>query len=338
MNVAVRSLLAVLVAILLLPELRGIGAAWIFRGDPRRPSNVALVGTITFDMPEGRSAGTAFLVGDCAIMTSFHVVFGPWYVTALRPPSHQSRGKFVLTQENNAKEYGHETVAIPAIWGDYTGPDRSIRKPAEDWVVLALEDCLGSRFGFLKPFDAALNDDIPDRGGFSAVGYSSGGQMIDADCSIQAIRDGRAGSTIQHDCAAMSGDSGSPIIRRGTARVVAMVSSYHADWGTTRCRTAAGIAGGAWTPQCTNVAVPLDAGLIDRIEGARDAILIQHWLLQLGYDAGALGVVEGPLLDRAIRRFQRDSELVPTGSIDANLYRGLMARHLGVCHAGLDSH
>jgi hypothetical protein len=277
------------------------------------------VGVIEFSLPEGRSRGTAFLVGDCAVMTNFHVVFGPWYLTALRPPSSSNRGTFTLSQVNLADGKHPATEAVPVIWGDYTGPDRQFRRPGEDWVVLGLKDCLGTRFGYLKPYDARLNDDVPGEGGFAAVGYSSGRQMVDSNCSIRADGNNRDGSSMLHDCAAMPGDSGSPIVRRGTGRVVGMVSSFHADWDPSRCRSPSGFLREHWTSQCTNVAVPFDAGLIDRIEAVRKAILVQNQLLNLGYDAGPLGEIEAPRLVRAIKQFQVDSGIAPNGAIDANL-------------------
>lgn len=56
------------------------------------------VGTLVAELPEGRSEGTAFLVGDSGILTTFHTIFGRWYVTALRPPSHENAAIFTLTE------------------------------------------------------------------------------------------------------------------------------------------------------------------------------------------------------------------------------------------------
>ena len=65
-------------------------------GDTRVASHALRVGVITFELPEGRSTGTAFLISRCEIMTNFHVVFGPWYVTALKPPSREQQGRFTI--------------------------------------------------------------------------------------------------------------------------------------------------------------------------------------------------------------------------------------------------
>ena len=321
-----RAFLVKLIRIGFLLGLSIVVSAWVFRTDMRESSRFAPVGVIEFSLPEGRSRGTAFLVGDCAIMTNFHVVFGPWYLTALRPPSSSNRGTFTLSQATLADGEHPATEAVPVIWGDYTGPERQFRKPGEDWVVLALKDCLGTRFGYLKPYDAALNDDIPSAGGFAAVGYSSGRQMVDANCSIRMDGKNRNGPTMLHDCAALLGDFGSPIVRRGTGRVVAMVSGFHADWSSSRCRSPTGFVREQWTSECTNVAVPFDAGLIDRIEAAREAILVQNQLLSLGYDAGPLGEIETSRLIRAIKQFQVDSGIALNGAVDANLCKILKMR------------
>lgn len=323
-----RTSFAILARVVLLLGLLIVVSAWVFRTDLRENSRLASVGVVEFSFPEGRSRGTAFLVGECTVMTNFHVVFGPWYLTALRRPSSSNRGTFTLAQTEFASGEHPTTEAVPVLWGDYSGPDRQFRKPAEDWAVLALKDCLGTRFGYLKPYDAALNDDVPSTGGFDAIGYSSGRQMVDANCSIRTANNNRGRTIMLHDCAAMPGDSGSPIVRRGTGRVVGMVSSFQADWSSIRCRSPAGFVREHWTSQCTNIAVPFDADLINRVEAARDLILVQNQLLSLGYDAGSLGEIEAPRLVSAIRQFQVDSRLVPNGALDANLCKILKLRAL----------
>ena len=161
MAVTLRAGLSIFVRVAFLLGLSLLVSAWVFRTDMRESARFAPVGIIEFNLPEGRSQGTAFLVGECIVMTNFHVVFGPWYLTALRPPSIAYSGTFTLTQVSLASGEHPTTRAIPVIWGDYMGPSRQFRSPGSDWVVLALEDCLGARLGYLQPYDAVLNDDIP---------------------------------------------------------------------------------------------------------------------------------------------------------------------------------
>lgn len=330
MTVALRILLTGLVAAFFLPSFWNLASAWVFSPDLREASNFAPVGVIEFSLPEGRSTGTAFLVGECTVMTNFHVVFGPWYLTQLRPPSNASRGTFTLTQATLPNGGHPSTGAIPVIWGDYTGPDRQFRKPAHDWVVLALEECLGERHGYLLPYDAALNDDIPDKGGFTTVGYSSGRQMVDSNCSIRLGGESGTGATMPNDCVALSGDSGAPIVRRGTSRVVGMVSGFHAGFGSHGCHSFKGVVNEPWNPKCTNAAVPFSLPLIDRIEVARYVIPVQNMLLRLGYDAGPYGVIDQPLLAKAIKQVELEAGMVPSGEVSFNLCGILKMRISGL--------
>jgi hypothetical protein len=330
MAVALRVLLTGLIAALILPGFWNLASAWVFNADLREASNFAPVGIIAFNLPEGRSTGTAFLVGECAVMTNFHVVFGPWYLTALRPPSNASRGTFTLTQVTLANGEHPSTGAIPVIWGDYTGPDRQFRKPANDWVVLALEECLGNRHGYLQPYDAALNDDLPTSGGFAAIGYSAGRQMVDSSCSIRLGGDSGTGATMFNDCATLPGDSGAPIVRRGTGRVVAMVASFHAGLSSISCNSIHGVVHEQWNSQCTNAAIPLSLPLNNRIEEVRYAIQAQNLLLRLGYDAGPYGVIDQPLLAKAIKQVQLEAGMVPSGEVSCSLINILKKRTSGI--------
>jgi hypothetical protein len=329
MAVALRILLTGLIAAFFLPSFWNLASAWVFNADLREASNFAPVGVIEFGLPEGRSTGTAFLIGECTVMTNFHVVFGPWYVTALRPPSNASRGTFTLSQVTLENGEHPSTAAIPVIWGNYTGPDRQFRRPANDWVVLALEDCLGYRHGYLQPYDAALNDDIPDRGGFTAVGYSAGRQMVDRNCSIRRSGNNGTGATMLNDCAALPGDSGAPIVRRGTSRVVAMISGFHAG-SSMSCSSIKGVVHEPWNSQCTNAAVPLPVALIDRIDLASCAVRAQNLLLRLGYEAGPYGVIDQPLLAKAIKKVEWEIGMVRSGALCGTVGAVLRMRTMGI--------
>jgi hypothetical protein len=114
--------------------------AWVIDGDTRVASHALRVSVITFELPEGRSTGTAFLISRCEIMTNFHVVFGPWYVTALKRPSREQQGRFTLTAVT-LEDGSHSTAtAIPVAWWDYRGSDRQFRRPGEDWAILTLDN------------------------------------------------------------------------------------------------------------------------------------------------------------------------------------------------------
>ena len=329
MTVALRLLLTGLVAALFLPSFWNLASAWVFHADLRKASNFPPVGVIEFSLPEGRSQGTAFLIGECSVMTNFHVDFGPWYVTALHPPSNASKGTFTLTQVTLPNGNHPVTGAIPVIWGDYVGPDRQFRRPANDWVVLALDDCLGYQHGFLLPYDAALNGELQTNGGFVAIGYSTGRQMVDSNCSLRPGTGSGIGAIMHSDCAALPGDSGAPIVIRGTKRVVAMMSGFHAG-SSVSCGSFKGIMRELWTSQCTNAAVPIPVALIDRIGAASCAIQIQNMLLRLGYDAGPYGDIDQPLFAKVVKQVELEIGMVQSGSLCGTICAVLRMRSMGI--------
>lgn len=330
MTIALRVLFTNLAAAIILPSLWSLASAWVFYADHREASAFSTVGMIEFDLPEGRSRGTAFLVDECAVLTNFHVAFGPWYVTALRPPTNKNWGTFILTGVRLADSSHPSTRAVPVIWGDYTGPDRQLRKPANDWVVLALDECLGHRHSYLIPSDAAFDDAVPESGGFATVGYSAGRQMIDSNCSIQMAGDSDFGAVMLDDCATLPGDSGAPIIRRGTNKVVAIASGFHAGFGPAGCGSGKGVVRNQWNPQCTNAAVPLTAAVIDRIDAATRAIQVQYKLEQLGYETGPYGLIDQPELIGAIKQAQLDMGLTANGEPSCALIAILTMRATGI--------
>ena len=158
-------------------------SAWVFHADDRRPSHSTMVGSLEFELPEGKARGTAVLVDDCGILTNFHVVFGPWYATALRPPSRDYPGRFTLTEAKGPDGVNPTARAIPVIWGDYRGPDRHLRSPQQDWAYLALDPCVGSNHVVLRAFDPAEFKGTIDP--FAALGYSTGRQLIDPACAVR---------------------------------------------------------------------------------------------------------------------------------------------------------
>ena len=190
------------------------------------------------------------------------------------------------------------------------GPARQFRTPANDWVLLVLEKCLGVRHGYLLPYDAALNDDIPNRGGFTAVGYSAGRQMVDSNCSIRLGSGSGAGATMLNDCPALPGDSGAPIIMRGTNRVVGMISGFHAG-SSLSCGSSKDIVHEPWNLQCTNGAIPFSVLSSNKLT-EQLGIFTPKLAVRLGYDVGPYGVIDQPLLARAIEQVQSDMGMVPT--------------------------
>jgi hypothetical protein len=325
-----RNLCTVAAAIAAAVGIVSFTSGWIFHVDDREPSDSRMVGTVAFDLPEGRATGTAVLVDPCGILTNFHVVFGPWYVTALRPPSRAHPGTFTLT-EVELPDGTHPTArATPVVWGDYSGSDRQWRRVAEDWAYLALDRCLGLEHGYfgLRSLDAGDLD--TGEIGLSAIGYSAGRQMRDPVCTASPGEPFFRSGGWQHDCALLLGDSGGPIIRRGTLAVVALSGSYAAGLHGLPCRSIVG-AGDGDPPiprdgRCANLAVPMSPEVIGRIEAAQTATALQRVLNRLGYDAGPLGAIDDPRATAAIGRAERDMGWSVTGQPSDGLRKILALR------------
>jgi hypothetical protein len=294
-------LFTVLLAVLLLT------ASWVFYADDRLPSHSPRIGTLSVDLPEGSGSGTAFLIDECGILTNFHVVFGPWTVTALRPPSHDFAGTFTLTEVTLPDGSHPATRAIPVAWGDYLGPERQWRRPEEDWAYLTLERCLGAEYGWFDLREPATYEPAIDKG-FSAIGYSAGRQMADPRCAARADpADGARGWL--HDCAALSGDSGGPMFRNGSLNVIAMASAYRAEGAGRRCLSARPEAALDWLGPangCANVAVPVTEAMREKIWDASIKVGLQDLLSHAGYDAGPLGHIDSPQLQAAIAQAGRE--------------------------------
>ena len=303
-------------------------SAWVFYADDRLPSHSARIGTFTIELPEGSGTGTAFLVDECGILTNFHVVFGPWYVTALRPPSRDFTGTFTLTEVTLPDGSHPSTRAIPVVWGDYLGPDRQWRRPGEDWAYLALERCLGSRYGYFDLREADLYEPAVDNG-FTAIGYSAGRQMADPKCAARA--DPTAGGKgWVDDCAALAGDSGGPIFHNGTLTVVALTSSFRARSDNKACLSADPRVDRhpllAWARGCANIAVPVTSAMRDKLWDAMIAVGTQRVLTSLGYDAGPIGEIDAPQMRAAIRQVQREMGWAVTGEPTCILHKILLLR------------
>lgn len=301
-------------------------SGWVFHLDDRRPSHSRLVGTLTLDLPEGRGQGTAVLVGECGILTAFHVAFGPWYVTALRGPSREFVATFTLTEVRLSDGTNPSTRATPVIWGDYRGADRQFRRAGEDWVYMVLDDCLGAEFGYANIRPLESEELATGELEFSTIGYSSGGQMSDPRCRISANDSSAKSGAWSHDCVLLSGDSGGPIFKRGTATLVAIGSGAVAKPGELSCSF-------AFIPgvrlqhegksECVNLAVPLSPQTAEQIVQADVAAGVQRQLLKLGYDAGPVGAVEGYKFKLAIQQAQQSMGFPVTGE-PSHALRGLL--------------
>jgi hypothetical protein len=124
MAIAIGRIFAIAASVAIVVGLLVPTSAWIFYEDDRRPSHSVMVGRLEVKLPQGTASGTAALVDECGILTNFHVVFGPWYVTTFRAPSREFWGTFTLTEAMLPDGTHPSARAIPVTWGEYLGPDR----------------------------------------------------------------------------------------------------------------------------------------------------------------------------------------------------------------------
>ena len=316
--------LAMILAIPIMAGMFSFASAWVFYHDDRERSHSTMVGTLMIELPEGRGQGTAILVDECGILTNFHAVFGPWYVTALRAPSRAHPGTFTLTEALGPDGRPRSARAIPVIWGDYLGPERQLRRPHEDWAYLVLDQCLGREYGHFWLRDLGLDEPAGVVDGMVAFGYSSGRQMIDPTCSVHAVRGAGDQPSWHHDCALRAGDSGGPIAKRGSQTVVALGAGAVADPADPGCASGGVLA--RWTARCANLAVPLTQEIIDQVKAAFIATGVQRALLALGYDAGPLGAIDEPRASAAIREVQQEMGWPATGAPTPGLLKILLLR------------
>ena len=95
--------------------------------------------------------------------------------------------------------------------GTIEGPTGSSAGPGEDWGVSSLSTTAWAEtYGLVDSDDPAYADDITDEGDLTAIGYSSGREMMDGDCSLLP----GGGAVLLHDCTALSGDFGAPVFSR----------------------------------------------------------------------------------------------------------------------------
>lgn len=158
-------------------------------------------------------------------MTNFHVAFGPWYVTVLRPPSRKYFALFTLTEVRLADGTHPTARATPVVWGNFGDPYRQMMNAGDDWVYLVLDRCLGAKYGYFSLRAVDPDDFDIQSTRFSSIGYSAGEQRIDPACSLQIGQNSHWGVWL-HDCALMPGDSGGPILKQGTLAAVAIGASF----------------------------------------------------------------------------------------------------------------
>lgn len=187
---------------------------------------------------------TGFLVTQCHVLTVKHAAGRVANVTGRRM-------RFSLPF---AGEEGTSvgTVVLAGSLDLVADPNRLDR--SEDWLLLRLDHCLGTRFGFL-----ALGDQADKSGPFRTPSHDalfSAGFPIDRSWRRQLTIDPQcrarrvSGPFLVHDCSSLPGNSGSPIFttawRDGHPRVE-VVAMHSTAAVTNRIRPYRGEDGGMAT-------------------------------------------------------------------------------------------
>lgn len=147
---------------------------------------------------------TAFLIDDCHALTVQHV-FG----------EHQSaQGRQAVFAANVAGPPGSwaTSKAIVVVDGAIENNQESvIGARSNDWALLRLGKCLGKTYGHVR---LSARPPTADSEPIGIAGYPddrplSEGLSIDVGCHTR----GRRSLTLFHDCAALPGNSGSPLFK-----------------------------------------------------------------------------------------------------------------------------
>ena len=148
-------------------------------------------------------AGSGFLVSECHALTAFHVI-GDSKIIGRRTSFHVrpwDRSKHTNRSRGTVIDAGR----APSKMGDYS----------QDWALIRLDSCLGTRFGFLP---IALQGFFQMGGGsqiypkLMSAGFpqdrGSRWLTIDPECRAQQA----TSSGMRHDCATLPGASGGALI------------------------------------------------------------------------------------------------------------------------------
>lgn len=176
-------------------------------------------------------AGTGFLVSECHVLTVQHAFSKDRPAVGQRMTFIAGRGRSVDTAQSSGG-----LIVASGILNLASQAESGAEGRSRDWILIQLDLCLGKSLGFVEiSVDEKFNFDIvsaPVRSaGFPADRPSAEILILDPECRIH----GSSSREMLHDCAALPGNSGSPIFREvSTAggvklRVIAMVTCGEHD-------------------------------------------------------------------------------------------------------------
>jgi hypothetical protein len=214
--------------------LPGAASANIFVADRReyRPADQPLLRSVGLLVNGRRQVGTAFLVGECHVMTAFHSAFfrdaqavaGNEF--AGEPRTGRALSFHIGPDPVKPGRFRSRSVARVVDFGNYH--PLAPRGMTGDWAILELEDCLGREYGALPHLRPSVGEHLP-RGplmtiSFPYAGWNRAGVAVEEGC--RAREAGPVTGLVAVDCAFEAGMSGGPVLERqpdGQWRVVGIM-------------------------------------------------------------------------------------------------------------------
>ncbi len=170
---------------------------------------------------------TAFLVGECHILTAAHSVVGTKSTRYIAYDPEPNKPKVALKNvkmefyvgQTSTTPFAEKATATVEVMGKFNPFSQS---DDEDWALLRLSECLGTKekYGHFELYDAKLEQVQGKEGFFSLAGFPGdrpmeSGVWLDPKCAVHgAALDGSLSHTWAMDCNAVGGMSGAPLMRR----------------------------------------------------------------------------------------------------------------------------
>ena len=205
--------------LLLALSLAGGALANIFVADRReyRSADQPLLRSVGLLVNGRRQVGTAFLVGECHVMTAFHSAFFrdaqaiSGNELAGGPRTGRALSFHIGPDPVKPGLFRRRSVARVVDFGNYH--PLAARGMAGDWAILELEDCLGREYGYLPHLRPSGGDYLP-RGplmtiSFPYAGWNRVGVAVEEGCRARGA--GPVTGLIAVDCAFEAGMSGGPV-------------------------------------------------------------------------------------------------------------------------------
>lgn len=168
------------------------------------------------DQP-GIGGGNAWLVGNCHIVTNYHVAFMKernevtGEVKTIRGRVGHSIDFYIGRDSASPSGFKSKTSARVVDFGNYVRND--FHGMTGDWAILKLDDCLGQQYGILEMKRPTKKEPMPTgslvTAAYTPTSIKQAGILIEKDCKARDF--GPVDGLVGVDCAFEDGMCGSPI-------------------------------------------------------------------------------------------------------------------------------